>query len=160
MLLWGLIGTGKSSFVNSAYSLLAPDPNFPTAVQKWQLTMSAPESVTKRVTRLIPGAKSDRPIPADVNVSFIDTWGWESSKDNYPSLFFQYLLSGGVPDNFDLSRVKNFKPEDFKVDPSLAVNAVFIAMTVGSAQNDKYLDMISKIIINELNKRSTILKKC
>jgi len=88
ILLWGLIGTGKSSFVNSAYSLLAPDPNFPTAVLKWQLTMSAPESVTRKVTHLIPGAKAERPIPANVNVSFIDTWGWESSKDNYPSVFF------------------------------------------------------------------------
>jgi len=65
-------------------------------------------------------------------------------------------LSGGVPDNYDLTRVKNFKPEEFKVDQSLAVNAVFLAMTVGSATNDKYLDMIAKTIIPELNKRKLI----
>lgn len=153
ILLWGQIGTGKSAFVNSAYSLLNPNPHFPGAIGRYAASRPANSSVTLNFVRYTAGEMTEgsfQPIPKDVNVSLYDTWGWETTRDgdSYPSLIIPYLLNGALPDNYSLRHVRDFDREldRMKPNPSKAPNAVFIAMTVGAADNEPYVKKIKELL--------------
>jgi hypothetical protein len=160
IILCGMFGTGKSSFVNSAYSLLNPDPQFRNTVLYYAIASSSTTSVTSKFTRYISGKKSpgsQRAIPAKVNVTLVDTWGFEPSKNNFPPFILPFMLNGSLPDSWDMEELSTFMAENLSADKSNTINVAFIVTTPGAADNSQYLDFITNTLLPEFTKRCTLI---
>jgi GTP-binding protein EngB required for normal cell division len=156
ILLWGKMGTGKSSFINGVYSILCPDENFPGAIRMFAIARPAQISVTLNYTRYEPGVQDPcvmQPLSPKCNVSICDTWGWEENSPCYPPILYPYLFNGSLPSGFKMEAAKNFSPDAFKANPKKAISVAFVAMTVQSADSTKYIDAIDKSIFKELKSR-------
>ncbi len=154
-----MFGTGKSSFVNSTYSLINPDPYFQNAVLHYAIARPSSTTVTTKFTRYSPGKKapgSQRPIPANINITLVDTWGFEPSRENFPAHILPYMLNGSLPDSWDVEELSTFLPEEMVPDGLKAVNVAFIVTTPQAANNSSYVDFIQQTLIPEFTSRGKI----
>jgi hypothetical protein len=94
--LWGLFGTGKSSFINLMATLYNEDVRFPN--RKLTPTFSRPSGVS--VTTELKQYNFN-------NVSLCNSWGWEEAcKDLYSDLLFQLMLGGQLGREFAMDNAK------------------------------------------------------
>lgn len=103
ILMWGPIGSGKSQFISSAYSVVNPNMIFSRAVSSYAMSMASSESVTQMICRYIPGKKTNAPreVPLGLMLSMTDSFGWETRTDAVYSSpqFLRALFQGRIPSN-------------------------------------------------------------
>jgi len=98
ILLFGLAGATKSSFINSVFTLL--DHSL-TDVKNPALAGGSSGHVTTNIGRYeVPGVPSIR---------LYDVWGL--SKDNFTGNELEYLLNGKLPVNFNMKQVNDITAE-------------------------------------------------
>jgi len=137
LLLWGLFGTGKSSFINSLATLYNEDPKNPN--RKVNIAKTKPSNTT--CTTELKTFEVD-------NVTIQDSWGWESQrKELYSPLLFQCMLSGMLGDTFSMSNASTLNVTNL---PSVAekkpVDVVLLFVTHNSLSNADYLAQMRAMI--------------
>ena len=161
ILLWGYIGTGKTSFMSSALSLLHGVINNTKDVTSWGLSMAAEKSVTQQIVYLTP-SNDGKPIPGTArqisprcNVSFVDTWGTEENAkgiDFYPEHFVQPLLQGRIPPGFKLDELPSFRADNDTYPVFRKITSVFMSMTPAASASKEYMKKIqafTKVVMAE-----------
>jgi len=120
VLLFGQVGMGKSSFINTIATVFNENSKFNHRVLIPTITGSTTGTLTTAYRSFQFG-----------NIRIFDTWGWEKSEQNantsYSIEFFKCMLQGLVPENFDLSNVPNWgmheieesNPEKNKIDVAI-----------------------------------------
>lgn len=134
--LWGLFGTGKSSFINSMATLYNEDPRFPN--RKLTPAFSRPSGVS--VTTELKQYDFN-------NVSLCDSWGWEEArKDLYSDLLFQLMLGGRLGREFAMDNAKTLSVLKLPNVETAPVDLVLFFITVGAVENNTYLEQMNHFI--------------
>jgi len=96
--LFGQVGMGKSSFVNTVATVFNQNDDYSMYVQRVTAAATSTVSLTQSLTSFTFGY-----------LRLFDTWGWQSeeenSKNSYTEDFFELILHGLVPENTELSYV-------------------------------------------------------
>ncbi len=149
ILLWGYIGTGKTSFMSSALSLLHAVINNTKDVTSWGVSMAAEKSVTQHISYMIPSNEpvkgASRKLSPQCNVAFVDVWGTEENAkgiDPYPVHFVQPLLQGRIPPGFSLDELPSFLPDNDAYPVFRKITSVFMSMTPSAAASKDYMKKI------------------
>jgi len=94
ILLFGMAGSSKSSFINSCYTLLSNK-------LESQIAQSGGDSV--RVTKeLVPYRLVAPHNEAPTTLMLVDTWGVEQNVDHYNQGQFELILKGKLPKNWHM----------------------------------------------------------
>jgi len=153
ILVFGPMGTGKSGFVNSCYTLLQDSKD----VIKFTPSLPKDTSVTLKISHFVPGRQAEgtaRIIPAAANVKITDTWGMERSGGQYPSWFWAPLFEGKVPDGTESKDITDQQtPEAKNWKPVNPINVAIIAMTVQAIREPAYMNLIVKHVLPKMTQR-------
>jgi len=135
LLVWGQVGTGKSSFINSVASLYNTEGEFEGEVLGDAYSSQQSSSVTSSL----------RSYTYD-NLTLFDTWGWEhASEAAYSDSIFQAMLDGQLPDGYEMTRALNFSirhllPEPCKIDIPI------FAISTTAANDDAFLEVFNRFV--------------
>ena len=134
--LWGLMGTGKSCFINSLATLYNEDPRFPN--KKLSPAFSRPASTT--VSTEIKEYRFD-------NVVVRDAWGWEEGRQEvYNDLLFQLMLGGRLGSNFSMEDATKINVLKLPTDQAEPIDLVLFFVTVTAVENEAYLNKLNHFI--------------
>ena len=138
LILWGLFGVGKSSFVNSLATLYNEDPKNPN--RKINLAKTKPGNTT---------CSTELKTYEINNVTIQDSWGWESQrKDLYNPLLFQCMLTGMLGDVFPMLNAPNLNVTNLpNVAEKKPVDIVLLFVTHNSLSNTEYLAHMKMMIV-------------
>lgn len=160
ILLWGFMGTGKTSFLNTTLSVLHGVLYNQPHVVNWGIARSDEVSVTRKVTlwnrayqldkekKQIDG--SGKPVDERIKITLVDTWGAEKTKIQYPPFVMTPLLEGRLPSGFTLpddgwfgadgTQVWSDNPALYK--PVYKPGAIFMFITNRGAKEGYILDQL------------------
>jgi len=154
MFLFGQMGTGKSSFVNTVSTVFNLHPDFRNFVNIVTGAGTHLQSFTRTLRSFEMGG-----------IKLFDGWGWEGNSDeentfkSYPEDFFRNLLLGNVPEGIDLDNLGEFSIDDIVNNPSNKIDIVVLFLTHNLAENDKYVSAIKKFqgVANALAIKTMVL---
>jgi len=152
--LFGQMGTGKSSFVNTVSTVFNLHPDFKNFVNIVTGAGTHLQSFTRTLRSFEMGG-----------IKLFDGWGWEGNTDeensykSYPEDFFRNLLLGNVPEGIDLDNLGEFSISDIVNNPENKIDIVVLFLTHNLAENDKYIFSIKKFqgIANALAIKTMVL---
>jgi len=141
LLLFGMAGSSKSSFINSCFSLLSYE----------LITQLAPSGgSTERVTRCLKPYRltSDIHTPSEtgLKLAVYDTWGLESNVDLYAEGQFELILNGQLPAEWKMgASVTGAELQQGNEDKAIHCLIVFVpAGELASPPGGKASFMVSK----------------
>lgn len=134
--LWGFMGTGKSSFINTTFSSLMGVVEDNPNVRQWATVLYSEKTVTVQRTVF---------RPPRVNVALIDIWGAEENVERYPKDIWAPLLQGRLPDGFKMPE-GGFEdnPSVFVKDPRNKPHALFVFVTATAVQLPAYMEQVTR----------------
>jgi predicted GTPase len=133
--LWGLFGTGKSSFINSIATLFNEDERFPN--KKLSPAFSRPASTT--VTNELKSYTVN-------NITLIDSWGWEEARQTYNDLLFQLMLGGRLGTSFKMEKAGDINVLNLPSGKTDKVDMVLFFITCAAVDNGPYLEQVEHYI--------------
>jgi len=137
--LFGQVGMGKSSFVNTVATVFNQNEDYSMYVQRVTAALTSTLSLTQSLTSFTFG-----------NLRLFDTWGWQSeeetSKNSYTEEFFQLILHGLIPENTELSYVSELMSEFSKLEKTSNDNKidVVIFFVTPMETNPEYLKLLQR----------------
>jgi len=137
--LFGQVGMGKSSFVNTVGTVFNENQDFSMYVQR--ITAAAKNTVS--LTQSLQSFKFG-------NLRIFDTWGWqhdeEKSKESYTEEFFEYIIQGLVPEDTELKQAKELLSNIGHLEGDNSKNKidVVIFFLTPLSINDQYLKLVQK----------------
>jgi len=139
ILLFGLAGSSKSSFINSCYSLFSPK-----IVTQIAHSGGAIDRVTKEMKpyRMIRDVMGVHGTPEPGFFSLIDTWGLEQNEDYYREGQFELILQGRLPKGWQMGQAVTGANIVEEVKTNEAVHCVVFFVPVGeltAPQNQSFM---------------------
>lgn len=139
ILIFGKIGSGKTSFLNGVITLFHQEVQTPYAVAKNDTHVTL--KYTKiNVNKFIEDCTFSNVEP-NVKFCFWDTWGVTPS--NYTSGELKLFLDGMIPDKFDLKNASGIKSFcDQKEADKRKIHAVLFVVPQGIVASDKDINVL------------------
>jgi len=136
VLCFGVVGSGKSSFVNGILTCLTNQVQSPAAVG------GSSDHTTKK---LIKFALSDVPGLESVKINLLDLWGLD--KANYKAKQLLDLLQGRLVDGYEMVERKPFQTEEVELyvdDYERMVHAVLLFVPLGICDDHDLLGRVKE----------------
>jgi len=138
VLLCGLFGSGKSSFINSVATLFNEDPRFPKRKLSPAFVRPAGTSVSL-----------DLHSYTFNNINLWDTWGWESGRPQvWSDLLFQLILGGRLPDRFKIDDASSINVLNLPEQKGgcKKFEMVLFFLPYSAADDERYITQLDKFI--------------
>lgn len=135
ILLWGMFGTGKSSFTNSLATLYNEDPRFPN--KKLNPAFSRPSTTT--VTMELKQYVFD-------NVTIFDSWGWEeANKGVYTDLVFQLMLAGRLGSKYAMEDARKLTVRSLPNTSAKPMDLALFFITVSAVRDEAHVAYLNQL---------------
>jgi putative ribosome biogenesis GTPase RsgA len=137
--LFGQVGMGKSSFVNTVATVFNENDDFSVYVQR----ITAAQKSTVSLTQSLQSFKFG-------NLRIFDTWGWQSSEEDsnnsYTEEFFELILQGVVPENTELKYAKELLKDIGQFEDQSSKNKIDVVIFFLTPMdvNQEYLKLIQR----------------
>jgi len=137
--LFGQVGMGKSSFVNTVATVFNENDDFNMYVQRITPAQKSTISLTQSLQSFTFG-----------NLRLFDTWGWQSSEEDsnnsYTDEFFELILQGVVPENTELKFARELLIDIGQIEGQSSKNKIDVVIFFLTPMdvNQEYLKLVSR----------------
>eukprot|EP01118_Nematostelium_gracile_P007113 TRINITY_DN2300_c0_g1_i1.p1 TRINITY_DN2300_c0_g1~~TRINITY_DN2300_c0_g1_i1.p1 ORF type:complete len:566 (+),score=123.86 TRINITY_DN2300_c0_g1_i1:204-1700(+) len=140
ILVWGKMGSGKSSLINDIIGI------FDTTYEKVTLAsvLNAASHVTTRFTKfrisdyLRTKGETERKIASSLNLNIWDTWGL--TNDNYKAPLIKSIVDGKLKENTEMEHITE------AADPQRRIHAVILPIPIGAGLETALLTQLHELL--------------